>query len=166
MPEDNKPKDVTKFKPKAQKKQSIALEPEDIPVNIGNKPKSTLTIGSPKLLRTKGQVIYINLKPAIPVYPNVSVSTPQKSSLYAIPIRETKKPKSFVVKLDLPEQENPFYQTEKHRQSYVESQLRHILTELGLTYYGDIIFEEWCSLIEKNGWSIDIELKEHHATLA
>lgn len=130
------------------------------PVNIGNKPKPKMDWKNKKLLTAKGLVIHLNLRPSIPKNPDQPTPEPNRAKLFAIPIREQRRSYSYTLKLDLPEQENPFYATEKHRQAYIEEQLRTILTYLGLTYYGDIIFEEWIDLVEKNGWSIDLSLEE------
>lgn len=156
----NKPK--PKNRSFVKKPTTFFNGPDDMsPVNVGNKPKPKVTFKPKRLLTDKGLVMKLNLRPTVP-------STPPNKP-YVIRVRDflenkrpevTKRPCSFTVKLDVPEHPNPFYATEKHRKSYIEEQLRTILTSLGLTYYGDIIFEEWVSLLEQDGWTVDLELQE------
>lgn len=115
-------------------------------VAVGNKPKNEIFTKGKRLLTTKGQIITINLRPTIP-YSN-------EGKKAHIPIREYK------VKLDLPENPNPFYNTEKHRQKYIEDQLKQINESVGLTYWGDVVFEEWVDLLENNGWNVGISVNE------
>lgn len=134
------------------------LDPDN-PVTIGNKPKNKW---KPKQIELKkGQTILLNLKPTVP-------STPPRKP-FVIKVRDfmenktpepVKKPYLFEIKLDLPENPNPFYSTEKHRQAFIQQQLQAILKELNLHYYGEVLFDEMLELISANGFAVELSIKE------
>lgn len=127
----------------------VRNDPMDSVVTVGNKPKSKVYSKGKTLLTAKGQIVLINLTPTIP-YSN-------KGKKVQIPIRE------YRVKLDLPEQQNPFYYTEKHRQKYISDQLKQINESVGLSYWDTrdfVVFDQWVNLLENNGWNVDISLCE------
>lgn len=142
------------------------MVPDDGPTKIGNKPKSNI-YGPPKLLTTKGQVVLINIKPKLPANPEQTLPSPSKRDLVSIPIREHKS-LSFAVKLDLPKTNNPFYDTETHRQSFIREQLYSILSVLGITHHyhkhGDIELTTFIETLETKGYDVELELKENGNT--
>lgn len=147
-----------KIKPKAPT-LSFNLS-SDSPVTIGNKPKPKFKNDGKKLLTAKGLVVHLNLRPSINTHNGLTSSDKPKAKLYAIPIRENNnKHHNFIINLDLPEQENPFYETEARRQTFIQEQLKDITEAIGLTFFNHIDFEEWVSLIEQHGWTVDVSLE-------
>ena len=132
----------------------------DSPVTVGNKPKPKFKTDGKKLLTAKGLVVHLNLRPSINTHNGLTTSDKPKAKLYAIPIREhSKQNHNFIIKLDLPEQENPFYETEARRQTFIQEQLKDITEAIGLTFFNHIDFEEWISLVEEHGWTVYVSLE-------
>lgn len=154
--------DPVKLKTKNQKNRPLLVEPDDH-VTIGNKPKSKIYSKGPKLLTKQNQVVLINLKPKIPANPDQPLDNPKKSDLRVIPVREDRC-LSFEIRLQLPENSNPFYNTETHRQSYIKEQLYSVIQDLGFSHnyhkHGELDFETFVEELENKGYDVEIMMPE------